>query len=36
VHTDFKEKGCSIGSFVQNVADDGILGYDHGYHIPFG
>ena len=29
MHTDLEEKGSGIGSSVQNVADDGILGNDH-------
>ena len=36
VHTDLKEEGSGIGSLVQNVADDRILGYDHGSQFPFG
>ena len=36
VHADLKEEGGGIGSFVQNVADDRILGYDHGSQFPFG
>jgi hypothetical protein len=33
VHTDLKEEGSGIGSFVQNVADDRILGYDHDVYF---
>ena len=36
MHTDLKEEGSGIGSLVQNVADDGIFGYDHGSQFPFG
>ena len=36
MHADLKEEGGGIGRFIQNVADDRILGYDHDIQIPFG
>ena len=35
VHADLKEETCGVDIKIKNIADDGILGYDHYFYPPF-